>query len=595
MRGSIIIRLIFFVVAALLLQSLFFYFYMLYDLRMLSTSRAEKTKEFIYEEEQYSLRDLVETSYSILQRYYDQSQDIESLKKSKAQDLKRVIDALSSQVRAYYNENKPLMDEEELRRNLMELVGTVRFDGDNYVWINDTRPYMVMHPIKPALDGQDLREYKDPEGTKLFVDMVEVCEKDGEGMVSYMWSKPGEKEPKLKVSFVRLLPELGWIIGTGAWVEDLTETLKKEAMAQIGSIRMADGNYFWIKDLEPKMIMHPIKPELNGKPLNDYVDAKGDKFFVKMAQACRENGEGFIQYFWTREGEEGDFPKLSYVKLFKPWGWIVGMGVDMDKVELVVEKERNDFNDSIHSLLNRAIVVVGLIVLLFVGVIIFYIRQDLKRPLKILVGFAERVASGDLDSKIEGKFKGEIRILKSSIERMVASLKSKMLEANEKSREAEEESERARRAMQEAEEARKKAESAKREGMLEAAGALEGIVVSLTTASEELSAQASEINIGAEEQKRRIAETATSMEEMNATILEVAKNSSQAAENADNARGKAQDGAEIVTRSIQSINMVQEMAVSLKENMDQLGEQAEAIGQIMNVTVSYTHLRAHET
>ena len=119
--------------------------------------------------------------------------------------------------------------------------------------------------------------------------------------------------------------------------------------------------------------------------------------------------------------------------------------------------------------------------------------------------------------------------------------------------------------------------------MLQAAVKLEGVVEVLSSASEELSAQIEQSDRGAEEQARRVGETATAMEEMNATVLEVARNAGQAADIAENTRRKAESGAEIVGRVVTGIGEVQSQSVALKHDMEDLGRQAEAIGQIMNV------------
>ncbi len=106
---------------------------------------------------------------------------------------------------------------------------------------------------------------------------------------------------------------------------------------------------------------------------------------------------------------------------------------------------------------------------------------------------------------------------------------------------------------------------------------------SVSSASEELSAQVEQASRGTEEQTNRISETATSMEEMNATVLEVAKNASGAAEQTDAAKAKAEEGADIVKQSVEAINEVQEQAKAMKESLSSLGQQSEEIGKIMTV------------
>ncbi|MBN2332368.1 MAG: cache domain-containing protein [Deltaproteobacteria bacterium] len=94
-------------------------------------------------------------------------------------------------------------------------------NGDGYFWINDLGPTMVMHPINPTLNGKDLSQMKDPHGTYLFNEFVRVAKQDGAGFVEYFWPKPGHDEPVKKISYVKLYPKWGWIVGTGLYVDDI--------------------------------------------------------------------------------------------------------------------------------------------------------------------------------------------------------------------------------------------------------------------------------------------------------------------------------------------------------------------------------------
>ncbi|MGY1826653.1 methyl-accepting chemotaxis protein [Blastococcus sp. SYSU DS0541] len=107
----------------------------------------------------------------------------------------------------------------------------LRYSGEEYFWINDMTPRMVMHPIKPELDGQDLSANEDPDGKKLFVEFVEVVEAEGSGFVDYLWPKPGEEEPQPKISFVTGYEPWGWVIGSGIYVADLDGAFRAELVA----------------------------------------------------------------------------------------------------------------------------------------------------------------------------------------------------------------------------------------------------------------------------------------------------------------------------------------------------------------------------
>jgi methyl-accepting chemotaxis protein len=215
--------------------------------------------------------------------------------------------------------------------------------------------------------------------------------------------------------------------------------------------------------------------------------------------------------------------------------------------------------------------------------VLWFFAAGLVRPLRLAAGFAEKVAEGDFSHSLAIEQQDETGVLARALTRMVDNLKEMIGQAEAKSREAAAEAERARTAVAEAEQARREAAEAQRRGALDAADQIEGVVQAVTAASDELSAQVAQSRDGADVQRQHAGETATAMEEMNATVLEVAKNASEAAHGTDAARDKAREGAEVVRQVMAAIDAVQARAATLKTNMADLGRQAEGIGHIMNV------------
>jgi methyl-accepting chemotaxis protein len=110
------------------------------------------------------------------------------------------------------------------------------------------------------------------------------------------------------------------------------DVAKKQALEAVKALRYNESDYFWINDEEPRMIMHPMKAELDGKPLGEMADPNGKKLFIEMVRVSKESGSGFVDYFWPKPGADKPVPKISFVKLYKPWGWIIGSGVYVDDV-----------------------------------------------------------------------------------------------------------------------------------------------------------------------------------------------------------------------------------------------------------------------
>ena len=196
---------------------------------------------------------------------------------------------------------------------------------------------------------------------------------------------------------------------------------------------------------------------------------------------------------------------------------------------------------------------------------------------------ARKISGGDLevDMSLHGSRKN--CGLFAAMREMRDKLKDSFTLAASRQAEAEQQAEAAHKAMAEATEAKHMADRARAEGMLQAAQQLEAAVEVISTASVQLATHISQSSRGADEQSSRIHETATAMEEMNATVLEVAKNAQLAADVSGNAQKQTLEGVQIVTGAVEGIKSIHTKSLAIKQDMGELGKQAEAIGQIMNV------------
>ncbi|WP_066166709.1 cache domain-containing protein [Aliarcobacter cryaerophilus] len=111
----------------------------------------------------------------------------------------------------------------KIQAEALKTISEMRYANNDYFWINDSQPKMINHPTNSKLNGTDLSNYADPYGTKLFVEMARVTnEKKEGGLVKYYWDKPNKKnDPKEKFSYVQKFEPWDWIIGTGAYVDDI--------------------------------------------------------------------------------------------------------------------------------------------------------------------------------------------------------------------------------------------------------------------------------------------------------------------------------------------------------------------------------------
>ncbi len=575
MKNSLINKIVIFTVIALICQFLFTIGIFKWRLSKLCETELKNFREYSLDRKKTKLKDMVNVAYSIVKDYYEKSKDIDSLKESKVMELRKIIDLVSSEINGLLKLN---IDS----KKIIEIIRHERFGiNRNYIFIINTEGIAVLNPSKPSIEGKNLLSFKDKKGKYIFKEMIDVCKDRGEGVVDYFWPKPGYSKATLKISYVRLIPKLNWIIGTGEWLEDITVQMKMKAMEQIGRLRFSGGNYFWINDMHPIMLVHPSE-KLRGRDVRDLKDKNGKKMMLEMVKVCKEKGEGFVTYVWGKKGERGEFEKMSYVKLFKPWGWIIGMGEYMDDIQRASSSYKTYFKTHVNNIFITCLLGSSLLFVIILALIYVYLKRALKDPLNLLVSYATEVSKGNLDVKLKGSFSHELRLLKDAIEKMVENLKEKIIEAEENSKRSMEIAQEANRAKELAEQAKKEAEE-KSSKLMQVASTLSGVVLTLMETADTLKDHIGDVNNKMNDQKERVDEAATAMQEMNSTVLEVAKNAAAASENTDTTSNSATEGFEIVQKTIQEIDKVKDVSLNLVNKMEDLTRQSNSIGEIIDV------------
>lgn len=162
------------------------------------------------------------------------------------------------------------------------------------------------------------------------------------------------------------------------------------ALNAVRSMRYNGNEYFWINDMTPRMLMHPMKPELIGQDVSQITDPNGTAIFRVMVETVRNHGEGFVDYSWPKPGKSEPQPKVSYVKGFRPWGWVIGSGVYADDVRAAV------WNAAMHQVL------IAFFVIAAVMGLAFFLGRTITRPLVAITGRMRSLVDGDRQTHIPG-------------------------------------------------------------------------------------------------------------------------------------------------------------------------------------------------
>ena len=144
------------------------------------------------------------------------------LYQAKRQQTQHVVQTASGVLAYYQNlEKTGALTRDAAQKQALSVVRGLRYDHDDYFWINDLTPVMIMHPANPKLDGQNLSAIRDPDGFAVFNEFVILAKAKGAGIVNYRWPKPGADAPVAKTSYIQLFEPWGWIIGSGVYVDDV--------------------------------------------------------------------------------------------------------------------------------------------------------------------------------------------------------------------------------------------------------------------------------------------------------------------------------------------------------------------------------------
>src|SRR5450755_2164441 len=165
---------------------------------------------------------------------------------------------------------------------------------------------------------------------------------------------------------------------------------QKRALARVAALRYGNNDYFWVNDMQPRMVMHPMKPEMNGNDISAFKDPNGKLLFVDMVNIVRKDGAGFVPYEWPKPGFDRPQPKLSYVVGFAPWDWVIGTGVYID-----------DLSAQTWASARRSLIAAGLVLLLTLAVSEF-VARGITRPLQRMTGAMKDLAGGKLDVEVPG-------------------------------------------------------------------------------------------------------------------------------------------------------------------------------------------------
>jgi len=154
------------------------------------------------------------------------------------------------------------ISEDEAKKRALEVLSSIRYGTDGYISVNDSQSTMIMHPIKPAMNGHNFANFTDPAGNKLFVNIVNAASTPDGGFVNYLWSKPGSDTPVPKMSFAKHFVPWDWFIVTGMYTDDIDAAFYASALRWFAITAVLGV----LASVVMLLVLRSIKRELGGDP-----------------------------------------------------------------------------------------------------------------------------------------------------------------------------------------------------------------------------------------------------------------------------------------------------------------------------------------
>jgi methyl-accepting chemotaxis protein len=311
----------------------------------------------------------------------------------------------------------------------------------------------------------------------------------------------------------------------------LTEVqAKKQAISVVNSLRYDNGNYFWINDFSPTIIMHPIKASLIGKNVANLKDVDGLNIFVEMVNVVKANGQGFIPYKWPKPGVDDAVDKISFVKGFTPWQWVIGSGTYIDDIDAIFSSQRN-------TLLSYALIIVIIIAMLG-----YLIGKSIITPTHAASDLMKDIAQGegDLTRKLDSNGHDEVSRLAHYFNEFTQKMRASLSDVSDNAHQVLEHAESVADASQNAQ--------------------------SLTQNQNDITVQ-----------------VATAMEQMTSQIRDVSNNANSAEQAANDARVNTSAGKAVVSSTIDQMQSLSSNIDEVSQVIASLASESDNIGSVLDV------------
>ncbi len=321
------------------------------------------------------IKNEISNVFNLINDEIKKSEDIlKELIKDKVYEAHKVATTLYNEELNDKN-NIPLRTKKHIFETIKHaLTGMTYNNGRGYFFIDDINGVKILQPFNKEFEGKNLLEYEDVNGYKFVKRIAETIKNKTETYDKYYWYKPNSKEKAFeKISFYKYFEPMNAAIGTGEYLVDFEEYLKKKILEWIRKIKYGENGYIFIYDENGVCLSHINKEYIGVNKIN--LQNKEGKYLIKdLLSFTKNNKEGYLHYFSSYYNNNDSSEKISYLKLFEKWNWTVGTGFYLDKLNNEIKQREKELTKNNELVINK-ILTISIIITFLLIAISFYISN----------------------------------------------------------------------------------------------------------------------------------------------------------------------------------------------------------------------------
>ncbi len=369
----------------------------------------EKQKETIKKEFLKRNQDFVKTEVENLHDLILRTQ-AKTEEKLKESIKERVYEANSIAMRIY-NENKDTKSKDEIIKMIKDAIVDIRFNDERgYIFIYDFNYKCILLPVNRENEDKSVYDFQDSKGYYLGREIVRELQNKDEVFLTWHYPKPNDsKEVNYKkIGFNIHFKPYDWFIGSGEYVVDFEESMKKEVLEYISRLKTSENNYFFILNYNDKTVFQKVDNVVS-KSFQKFSSKKEDELFERIFKLIKDGGE-FITYDYKIKEDEIPLTKTSYVKSLDNWGWILGKGFYHNYLNQLIKEKTLQLNEEFNKKIRNIFLITTILTLILLTISLYISKIVEKKFLnyKLEINKQQHILSQQSKMAAMGEMLGNI-------------------------------------------------------------------------------------------------------------------------------------------------------------------------------------------